>query len=768
MRDDLSATLLAAQEKGTAPGLAKLVLTSGETVYTFYNEGTGRLLKLVHPEKTDSYTAVALLDNHDNYFTEKDLRGYTATISWGYRTSAGDEYSASAPLQVVAMQPISYPGRLMCYIAMDSVVDKMAGEQSNVNYNLGYVGCPEANLAWAADGAASAGANVIDLLAMYLTVSTAEISQKTRFTVAGDETVYTLLTTATINNKTRWTAEIGKGEGDIVIPTEGNEDGCCYKCTVAGTTGTVEPNWTGITFDEDGNYVSGYLGTVTDGTVTWQNTGARVTVAFTPVLAGNVAENTVVTFYSPGSVDSPKDHINAICAKTMLGFTPYTAITTSWDSEDDLIDTLVFKDSFRIYDNSSTRKERIDWLIRWTKEVYRWEADGKLHFINPTVSGEVYDYTYAISGDHPFFSKTYVNTIVNPNSVAIEAIDEGIGTGGATDASYATRLHWRKYIFPTITMAQGNAIAQAVIQRAQVDSQGGTVTVPLMNVGQEVWDYVKITDAREGGVARTGNIQKLVRTWDGIAKEHRFDMTITFGGSGNIPTGNAIANAKDATAEAIQSSARYVSDASTSLSLELNTILLDLINQVAESLIELSKRMDNITGTNDGVADTNIITDKLTVNRECIVPAPVLGTHAVTKDYVDSSIVGGTGSIVRIVELLALPSAVDLTTGDGKLYFFIPDDLDGYVLIDADACVNTVSSSGTPTVQIHNLTDTVDMLSTRITLDINEKTSYTAATQPVINTDYDDVATGDELRIDVDVAGTGTKGLIVILIFQLP
>jgi hypothetical protein len=89
-------------------------------------------------------------------------------------------------------------------------------------------------------------------------------------------------------------------------------------------------------------------------------------------------------------------------------------------------------------------------------------------------------------------------------------------------------------------------------------------------------------------------------------------------------------------------------------------------------------------------------------------------------------------------------------------------------LVDADAAVYTVSSSGTPTIQIHNLTDTSDMLSTRITIDANEYTSYDAATPPVINASEDDVVTKDILRIDVDVAGTGTKGLDVILSFQTP
>jgi len=84
------------------------------------------------------------------------------------------------------------------------------------------------------------------------------------------------------------------------------------------------------------------------------------------------------------------------------------------------------------------------------------------------------------------------------------------------------------------------------------------------------------------------------------------------------------------------------------------------------------------------------------------------------------------------------------------------------------AHVTTVSSSGLPTIQIHNLTQTADMLTTKLTIDASEKDSKDATTAAVIDSANDDVATGDELRIDVDIAGTGTKGLIVELTFQLP
>lgn len=119
----------------------------------------------------------------------------------------------------------------------------------------------------------------------------------------------------------------------------------------------------------------------------------------------------------------------------------------------------------------------------------------------------------------------------------------------------------------------------------------------------------------------------------------------------------------------------------------------------------------------------------------------------------------------RVIQLKVIDDATTLTTGDGKLIFCIPPEIGGLDLIDADAYITTVSSSGTPTIQVRNVTQAADMLSTRITIDVSEFTSYTAAAAPVIDTGNDDVATGDLIAIDVDVAGTGAKGLGVILKF---
>jgi len=145
--------------------------------------------------------------------------------------------------------------------------------------------------------------------------------------------------------------------------------------------------------------------------------------------------------------------------------------------------------------------------------------------------------------------------------------------------------------------------------------------------------------------------------------------------------------------------------------------------------------------------------------------ATMLATQQSIKAYVDNSI----DDIVRVVTVqISDPNGNALSTGDGKAYYRIPYELNGWNLIGVASAVTTVSTSGTPEVQIYNLTQTADMLSTTLTIDANETDSSTATTPAVIDTGEDDVTTADMLRFDVDTAGTGTKGLMVELRFQKP
>lgn len=126
---------------------------------------------------------------------------------------------------------------------------------------------------------------------------------------------------------------------------------------------------------------------------------------------------------------------------------------------------------------------------------------------------------------------------------------------------------------------------------------------------------------------------------------------------------------------------------------------------------------------------------------------------------------GNDASNFVVLEIKVFPDTATVATGDGAFIFAISRDLDGAKLVEAHAFVSTVSSSGTPTIQIRNVSGAVDMLSTRITIDASEFTSYTAASAPVVNVANQTVTVGQLLAIDIDVAGTGAKGLGVMLTF---
>ena len=103
--------------------------------------------------------------------------------------------------------------------------------------------------------------------------------------------------------------------------------------------------------------------------------------------------------------------------------------------------------------------------------------------------------------------------------------------------------------------------------------------------------------------------------------------------------------------------------------------------------------------------------------------------------------------------------------GNGITHVTIPSPLNTRKLQNAEAHVYTVGTGGSiTTVQLHNLTDAVDMLSTAITIDLNEKDSSTAATPHVIGAS-NTVATGDVIRIDVDAVATNTLGLEIRMVF---
>jgi hypothetical protein len=135
-------------------------------------------------------------------------------------------------------------------------------------------------------------------------------------------------------------------------------------------------------------------------------------------------------------------------------------------------------------------------------------------------------------------------------------------------------------------------------------------------------------------------------------------------------------------------------------------------------------------------------------------------TRAVSPDGLSQSYAGTKSVSIQVFE-----GATDVTTGDGKAYITIPEALNGMNLIRAQATVVTAGTTNATTVMIHNKTDAQDMLSGAISI----ASAGTVGTVGTINGSFDDVATNDVLRIDVDsVSTTAPKGLQVVLEFRLP
>jgi len=126
----ISNTLLAAQKSASMNPLYKIVLTKGATSYT---HDKARILPSAHDEEPYSNKATIVLSNHDGALDDIDFKGYKGVISYGAISSAGEEYSATAPLWVVDPQFDSDPNKLTCTLTRVGAFDLMADDQACQN-----------------------------------------------------------------------------------------------------------------------------------------------------------------------------------------------------------------------------------------------------------------------------------------------------------------------------------------------------------------------------------------------------------------------------------------------------------------------------------------------------------------------------------------------------------------------------------------------------------------------------------------------------------
>jgi len=114
-----------------------------------------------------------------------------------------------------------------------------------------------------------------------------------------------------------------------------------------------------------------------------------------------------------------------------------------------------------------------------------------------------------------------------------------------------------------------------------------------------------------------------------------------------------------------------------------------------------------------------------------------------------------------------LNADIALTVGDYQGWFMVPPALNGWNISFVGA-MRKAGGTGVPAFQLRNVTDAVDVLTTKVTIDSGETTSGTAATPPVIDTTKDDVASYDIFAVDVDVPGTATLNSVFYAGFTKP
>lgn len=104
----------------------------------------------------------------------------------------------------------------------------------------------------------------------------------------------------------------------------------------------------------------------------------------------------------------------------------------------------------------------------------------------------------------------------------------------------------------------------------------------------------------------------------------------------------------------------------------------------------------------------------------------------------------------------------EVASGTGKLYFVVPDTLDGAVIVDIDIYTPVKGSSGLTEVDLYNVTNAQSVTPTnRASLSYAYYSTIDSGdTVTVVN---GSLVAGNRIRVDVNSAAVGAKGLDVII-----
>ena len=248
------------------------------------------------------------------------------------------------------------------------------------------------------------------------------------------------------------------------------------------------------------------------------------------------------------NTDTVKTILDAIAGATLTCFNTYPSHTITYDSgyDDSIINAYKPAEYFSIGKGES-RLSAFRKAMSYLKDKARIENDAgtaTIHIFLPTTTGATYDYEYndaLDSSNHNFFIKSVRERLVIPNKVVVmnDPAHDNSYTGNDTDATSYAALN-NEYITKTIYVnAASNAectrLAEARMERYQLAAEKGHGLAP-MNVGQELFDYIKITDSAANDT-RVGNIGSITENYrpGTFEFEFRFGSLLMTGLAGTLP-----------------------------------------------------------------------------------------------------------------------------------------------------------------------------------------------------------------------------------------
>jgi len=476
----LSATLLSAQRTGGFPLIKAIFTKTGETTKGYSFTTTDRLIGLKQSDQDWLQTADVTIDNSLGNLTGLDLTGFQCIISKGYNTTV--VRAAWAASTVYALLDVVIPTTINGFQYICTVAGTSHSSEPTFPTDLGVTVTETGGVEWTMDG------NTSD-----------EYSPTAPMKVIAEND------------------QILIGEARVV-----------FSC--AGLANQMEEDEASIEFSQD-----------------------ELAVSTLKTLIGNLTDS--VASFAP--------------------FSHTEVISTSYGDEDALIDTYKPKDTYHI-SSSATRAATVLGLLRLTRMAPRFEDDGKLHIdilvngdpptwtastayivgdtVIPTTPNDnvykcttagtsgsseptfpttedqtvndntvvwtlTYDYQYNsdfATTNHQFWEGSARRRLIIPSKITVRSHESHIPqySGTATDATDFAKLPISKVFRTRLeSNAQATNLAQAQIDRLRADAEQAALLSPP-NVGQEVWDLVRITDNRIGsGTVRIGNVRAIEVTF---------------------------------------------------------------------------------------------------------------------------------------------------------------------------------------------------------------------------------------------------------------